>query len=557
MNAPRIKTLSITSAMSLLTLAGCTGASMEGVNGSTTRADARERLERAQGQIAANAPALTNAKPTNRPANINVREGLFLGDTGYRATNGNPLPSRFETPDGISLSMAREVNIGDVAVAIERVTGIRVDYSDLNIVAGASEEAEGAAPAGIEASAGGQAQNDSNATTEASSLTLPPLERTFRINHHGKLSSLLDVVASRLDADWVYEAGRIQFLGPQTVTYTLWALPTTLQSDSSVGGGGGEVFGGASPASVSSSISFNYWETFETGMEALIPSGAASYNVNQGAGTIVVTAPRNIHRRVQKFVEGENRRLSRQVAVKLDVVAFTRTRADNKGTSLTALIDQSSNGFVLDYSTPVNEVENGGILDAGVLSGPLSGVSNLIQALSSAGEISVVNSSTVIAANNTPTPVSVTNERAYLSGSTTTVEDGEETTEIETSLVRSGMNAVVTPRIMSSGMVNLQYTLNLSDLVGLERFETDDGSMVVQLPNVTSRNFMQTLNIANGDSVVIGTFDQQSTNDDRQGPFDPEFWGLGGSSSYSMEDSQIFVVMTPVIMEAQNKPMRR
>lgn len=559
MNFPRIKKISLLSSLSVLAVSGCADSDY---NTKTTRADASKRIESAREDIASKSPSLNAIKQTNRPSNINVRSGLFLGDTGYQASNGNPLPSEFETSDGISLSMAGDVNIEQVAQAIERITNIQVDYSDISTtpaIGGGSSSSDSEGTSDSTSTDDDDSSGDSGASQRTDLDTLVhPNDRTLRIHHEGKLSDLLTKVARRLGTDWVYDGGRIQFLGPQTVTYTLWSLPVQTEANASVGGGSDSgLFGGSTPATVTTSMVFDYWETFESGMEAIIPNGGASFNLNKSAGTIVVTGPRNIHRRVQDFVESENRRLSRQVAVKLDVIAFTRTRSDSKGTSLNGLIDQVGRGFTLDLISPANAVSDGVILDAGIVSGPLSGISNVINALSAAGEVSVLTSQTMIASNNTPTPISITDEQAYLAGTTTTTEEGSETTEIQTGIVRSGLNAVITPRIMSSGTVNLQYTLNLTELVNLEEFVSPDNSSSVQLPNIASRNFMQTVNIQNGDSLIIGSFDQQSSEKDGQGAFSPQFWGLGGNTNYKIKDTKVLVVMTPVVIESQNKPTRR
>lgn len=573
MTKSKFAKLSLVSTVSLLAVAGCSTSVVDREK-TLSRSDAMDRLDHNQGQIAANTPALTNAKATNRPSNINVREGLFLGDVGYQASNGNPLPSRFETEDGITLHFPAHIGIEQFSQALEKVTGIRVEYGDItmnptlgqgSVDNGAGQASEGQGIGDADGEGGSAGMDDSAGSGGDAGKENPrefaafvhPTEVKFAVNHHGKLSDLLDHVAARMNVDWAYEGGRIQFLGAQTVAYTIWSLPGKTTSEASIGGASDGLFGGGSPAKVTSTMELDYWETFDSGLAALMPMGGATYSVNRSSGTIVVTAPQNLQRRVQAFVERENRRLSRQVAVKLDVISFASDRKDEKGTSLSGLLDQSSRGFNIDLLSASNGVENGLNLDTGIVSGPLSGIGNVISVLSQKGKVSHVTSQTMIAMNNTPTPLSITDERAYLAGVTVTEEEGVTSTELETGTIQSGINAVVTPRIMSSGMVTLQYALNFTELVSLEEFKTDDGSASSQLPNILNQNFMQTVNIRSGDSIVIGSFDKKSTQDKSSGPFAPEFWGLGGSSEYSMKDQKILVIMTPVVLEDQNRPLRR
>jgi hypothetical protein len=103
--------------------------------------------------------------------------------------------------------------------------------------------------------------------------------------------------------------------------------------------------------------------------------------------------------------------------------------------------------------------------------------------------------------------------------------------------------------------VILNYTLNISELIGIEEISTNNAA--VQLPEVSTRNFMQTINIRSGDTVVIASTNQQTTRQERTGPFDPRAWGLGGSRAFDIEDTQIMVLMTPVVIDGSNTPRAR
>lgn len=531
---------------------------------STGRSDADDRLTNTEGSLLSGMPRLTNVQDTQRPANIRVREGLFLGSEGFRGGRGEPLPARFETPDGISLNIGGAEGIEAFATIVEQTTGIRVDYSDL-----ASFKVQDTPGAGTSSSAGeASGMADSTGSTPAVPENSGPaaaaggssanvLAIPLQISYSGKLSGLLDQVSGMLGADWVYEGGRIKFQGPQTVTYTLWALPTTTSNQSGVGNGAEGAFGGSSPAVTTSTYEVDYWSTFETGLQAIVPSGDAAFAVNRGAGTIVVTGREATHRRVQAFIEGENQRLSRQVAVKIDVVAFTRTRSDAKSSNLKLALDAAAQDLKLSVLTPTNPIENSIGLGAEVISGDATGSVGFLNALAKQGRVSILNSVTVTASNNTPTPMSITSDKAYLAGVTTTQTDEGEETSLESGLISTGINAVVTPRILSSGDMILQYTMNLSELKNIENFSTGDGASQIQLPEVTSRNFMQTVNISSGSSLVIAAFNQETARNESNGPFNPAFWGLGGKASYSVEDTRVMVIMTPVVLENQNLPRQR
>jgi type IVB pilus formation R64 PilN family outer membrane protein len=489
---------------------------------------------------------MQNIQDSGRPGNVNVDNGLYLADKGFRSGRGNPLPERFETATGVTINTSTPINIEEFSQIVEELTGLRVDYEDIRI-GGPSASADVAETSDDPAEAVGQL------LSRAQGTVVNPVDKTFRIRHTGKLSSVLDTVASRLTADWVYEGGRIVFKGPQTITYTIWALPSSTQTTSSVGGGG-STFGESGSANTSSSLSNDYWESIEQGITGLIPTGAR-YSVNKASGTVTVTGAQAVHLRVQDFIENENRRMSRQVAVKIDVIAFTQQRSDARSVSLDVLLSEIGTGVAFNAGAIV-ERGAGGSIAAGV-SGNKGDTNTTLGALSRLGRVSIVQSQSVTAMNNTPTPVSITNERAYVEGSATETdpETGAQTTSITAGVINTGMNFVVTPRIMSGNQVVMNYTLNISELVALREFSSNDST--VQLPELASRNFMQTVNIDSGNSVIIASTDIQNTSQERVGPFDPQFWGLGGSRNFDINSTKILVMMTPVVVDGSNTPRVR
>jgi type IVB pilus formation R64 PilN family outer membrane protein len=565
MKTPSLKTIGFT-LVSALALSACS--SDLGTPGS--REGTSAQIDAMEAQINEDSSLLTNATETGRPSNIRVRDGLYLGEDGFRTGRGSPLPRRFETDDGVSMHVSEEISVFEFAPKLRQLTGLRVDYRDIAFTpqaftpgSGSAESTDGAASAGSTA--------DSTSTTAPEGMSsqdmdsgVHPADVNFRVDYTGPLSGLLDYVASQIGADWEYRGGRIKFLGAQTVTYTVWALPGTTSTSASIGGGGSsDIFGGASPATTERSIESDYWADLSTGLESILPEGAgARYTLNQANGTITVTAYQNIHERVSDFIAAENARLSRQVAVKVDVLAFTAESTDSRSTEIEGIMQNLAWGLGADISTASNAIEDGVSLGTTILENDkniaenLVGTNAVISALATQGKVSLLDSVSVLAMNNAATPISIMKERAYLAGTTTTVDDdGTETTEAETGLINSGINMVVTPRILSGGEVNLDYTMNLSNLTSLESFESD--TVTVQLPEIETRNFMQSVNMDSGATMVIAAYDSQRNTREASGPFDPSYWGLGGSDSYETENTKIMVLMSPVVIEKQNTPDAR
>jgi type IVB pilus formation R64 PilN family outer membrane protein len=571
MHTPTPKTLIGSALVSALALSACSNDMSE----QSGRKGASAQIGAMEAQIDEDSGQLQRMTETGRPGNIRVRDGIYLGEDGFRTGRGDPLPRRFETDDGISMNLSGEVNVREFSIALRRLTGLRVDYRDIANTPGMGSDDGGQAapaPTGNTDSSQNVSLDDiiaGNAAAPATATPAPqssganadhPINIGFPVDYTGPLSGLLDKVATHIGVDWEYRGGRIKFVGAQTVTYTLWALPGTSETDSSVGGGGsGNVFGASSPATTSRSIERDFWSDLETGLDAIIPSSGARYAMNRANGTIVVTGFQNVHERVSDYVERENARLSRQVAVKMDILAYSSNESDTRATSFDLAISDIAAGLNIGIQTPPNQIEGSSGLGFSVLDSgsDFNGSSAFIRALSRQGKVTVLNSASVIASNNASTPLSILSEQAYLSGTTTDTnpDTGEETTELETGVISNGINMVVTPRILNSGAVNLDYTLNISQLTNLEEFESNGST--VQLPEIETRNFMQNLNMDSGDTMVIASYDSSRTQRDGSGPFDPRLWGIGGQDGYQIENTKIIVLMTPVVVEKQNAPRAR
>lgn len=567
MKNPSFKIIGFT-LVSALALSACSS----DIAGPKSRASTSAQIDAVDAQITDDASRLQRMSETGRPGNIRVRNGLYLGEDGFRTGRGDPLPRRFETDTGISMNSPVEMNLRDFSLHLRKVTGLRIDYRDIAVTPLAQPGAEsgtgtgqpsGADSTGMPPQTAATMAASSAPTDDSDSPSDHPIDINFRVDYTGPLSGLLDQVASQVGADWEYRGGRIKFLGEQTVTYTVWALPGMTTTQASIGGGGSsDVFGGSSPATTQRSIEMDYWTDLEAGLDAIIPSVGSRYSINKSNGTIVLTAFQNVHERVTDFVERENARLSRQVAVKVDILAYSANDSDNRSTSITGVMQNLAWGIGANVSTPLNAVDGGIGIGATILENDkklqenLVGTNAIVNALSKNGRVSLLDSVSVMAMNNASTPISIMKERAYLAGTTTTTDaEGDTSTEVETGVVNNGVNMVVTPRILSSGEVNLDYTMNLSTLTALQEFESD--SMTIQLPEVETRNFMQSVNMSSGSTMVIASYDSQRTSRDASGPFDPRLWGLGGADGYSVEDTKIMILMTPVVVEKQNAPSVR
>ena len=518
-------------------------------------ADVVQKIQKIEQRTADATQASKAVRKTDRPANVRVRDGIYLGEQGATRFRGAPLPQAIEGPDGVVISSPGDITIAQFAVMFEQATGIRVDFSDLRAYAPGAVAASVDAPEPIEGSIPPSA---SLSPAIAGQL----LDGKFDLRFRGPASRLLDMVSNRVGADWEYRSGIVRFTGPKTLSYTIWTLPVVMGTQTSIGDGGGDggdggsgVFGSSAPATTTANYAYDYWQNFETGLAAIMAESSASYAVNKASGSLVVTASRAMHERVAEFVERENARLSRQVAVRIDIVAFDAIDTDERSMDLAAALTGIFDNLGISVASTPAAIANAATLGMSITGGDADGTKLFVNALSTFGRTTVETSSSMVATNNMPSPISISSDRAYLASVSSTLDDaGNRTTALESGIITTGLNAVVTPRIMSSGEVFVNYSLNISELREIEEFSSPDGLSAVQLPLVNNRNIIQNVTLRSGDTAVIASYDSEGGSLDSSGPFNAAAWGAGGAAGWNNNSVRVLVLMTPVVLETQNFP---
>lgn len=483
------------------------------------------------------AKGFDNIQTKTGPTNLSVNDGLYLGNQGMRIRTGDDLPARFEGQNGVVLGASTRVNIIAFAEMVQKATGIRVNYADLmNSPLAAAGDTQFS---GVDATMLQSAYPNSPYTDNAS-VTANPTEKTFHVEYSGPLSGILDRVAANIGSDWRYEDGTIKFLGPRTQHYSI-ALNSSIHSTSS------------SVSSTTSQLSVDYWSDFLDGLEAAIPDKNARFSVNRSTGSITVTGTDATHERVARYVASENDRVSRQVAVTVDIVSYTSSDTSNKSSEVTSLLKGVlDNGASFAFGGPAGIDALGPRLTANILNGNLAGTETVLEALNKRGRASLLNSTSVVALNNMPTPVKVARETSYVANVTTTTDDdGGTSTDLIASTVDSGLDMVITPRILGDGDIFLNVAGKLTDIIDISEFSSA-GSQV-QLPVTSISEMMQAVEVENGQTMLIASTSREKTDRDLQGPFNPRAWGLGGRSTAAVENTQIFILVRPQIVDSDTR----
>jgi len=501
---------------------------------STTLDDAVDR------DIAAATTLQEDAKIPTKVANqdlVKVNDDIWLGDKSLIEYEGEPLPAYLETKDGVTLVSNRPITLYEIGDMLNRTTSLGVRYAS-----------------DIEETIRSKGENNKpeEGVIETNDWASPD---TMVVSYQGPLSGFLDEVSSRFGVWWKYENKDVYFYKFITKSFVVYSLPSKPNVSSSLGGSSsGE--GGNASVSMSSSIDVDIWNNFESTIKSMISSGA-QLTVSPADGTITVTATPDDIKLVAKFVNEQNERLARQVAISVKVLQVSLSDDDKYGLDLAATFGPK-NGIDLSFSG-TNGLEGAGML-AGHLIKTNWTVDAIIQALSTKSRTSLVTSGTVTTLNNKPAPIQVTEKQNYIAETTKTNSSSlgnNYDISVSTDTVETGFTMTILPRILEHGRMLLMFNMTLSDLLSLDNVDVDNNGSYIQNPHVESRAFSQEVTMTSGESLILTGYEKVSSKISKKGVGSAENSLLGGQAEADKGRSVIVIILTPVILESPLLPETR
>lgn len=480
---------------------------------------------------------------------VRVKNEIWLGDKSVVEYEGAPIPAYLETKDGITLISNRPITLFEVGDMINKITSLQVRYAphlEEDLIENASENAPS------------PEQLNANWADPTKML----------VSYRGPLSGLLDEIGSRFGIWWRYDKNEIYFYKFITKTFTLYSLPTKQSLSSNIGGSSTDSgSGGTSSLSLQNSAELELWSNVEKAITSMIGKDA-QLSLDPTNGTITLTATPNEIRRVAHFVNEQNARLSRQVAISIKVLQVTVEDNDSFGLNLSSLFNDGTTRVGLASAASglsSDIVEN---LTMSIMPGNWD-IDASLQALSTQTTTNMITSGTVTTLNNKSAPIQVVTKQNYISEITKTNSGGDseyydlstETEEIET-----GFTMNVLPRILEHGRLLLKFDLTLSDLLALERVdlmssgsseEESEGGEYIQNPIIESRGFTQEVAMKSGESLVLTGYERVENTADKRGVGSATNSLLGGSATAGKKRSILVIILTPVVLETPLNPETR
>ena len=484
-------------------------------------------LQRSQDSVAsanARTAQLNNqfySRPPLRAGGAQTSGANFVAPEIVELKASDRLPASAETSTSVVLISRDPLKLTDIAARLSEITKIQHSVE----LGPNGTKARAGSGAGADAGAGaGAASGSASGTSRAGSLAIRPSLR-------GSLSSVLDKVASAFDVEWTYKDGRVVFRDYVTRQYQLSALPVT----SSMGFGA---------VGTSSSSSLDMWEELDRGLRN-VAGPDADVAIGQGTGILTVTALLADQERIRDYVSTMNQTLGQQIAFDVNVLTVTAQDSEGYGVDLQNLSFANSDATV-EWSGGRDVAGSVGSVNVGIVSGDFN-LDAAITALSTRDNVSVETRAGATTTNFQMIPVEVVEETAYVSNVAVTIDDnGNPVQSLSTDTLRTGFQMQLLPRVLNSKEILLRYSLDLSDLLAIETFESGDN--IVQLPEVTRSKFEQQVILKNGQTLVLSGFERQRTQSNREGVGSPTFLGLGGVAEGEIRRASNIVFITPRIL---------
>ena len=555
-------------ALLALLLAGCTGL-LQSVS------DAAHRDAEQSGKL------LTSAREgnirTHTIDDVVVDNGIWLSGRTVKLAQTAGLPPVFSQPVTFDRQVA---SLQEFSERITRLTQVpaKVSADAVTASARALTGVGGGATAGL-GKAGG-------------SVNLPPLPpgrgaaaaaanegfmpSSVRILYRsGDLKGLLDTACARFGISWKYADGTIDFYFTDTRTFQVSAVPgdssvnANVVSEASNNGGtqgsglAGSISGGGAGGSgsgTSNGVSSNNTSTTAVNsqlsifgsLDSAIKAMLSPYGHVVSApatGSISVTDTPDVLDRVARFMEEQNRVMSRQILINVTVLSVTLSADDSYGINWGAVYQALGSRFSLT-SAFTSGLTSATTLGAQVISpnSRANGTAALISALSQQGAVRRKTSASVTTLNNQPVPIQVATQQGYLASiSTTNTANVGSQTSLTPGTVTTGFNMTLLPHMLDDGTVLMQFYTNLSVLDALQTVSSGGANpLQIQTPQIDTRNFLQRVAMKSGETLVISGYEGAADNSTQQGVGKPSNILLGGGYDARRSREVIVILITPL-----------
>lgn len=478
--------------------------------------------------------------------NVLVIEEPVLGDAFMPNRMGAPLPAATEKAGFISFDGATTGGatscrqIVEVMQALVAKKGVSLRFRMPPTSSGAAATAAaGGGGGGAAAAIGG---------------TFDPLETPHLfVLPPSPLSKAIAAVETLCGLSAIHEDGMVRFRKRGTRTFPLAVLPD-MASSASTGGKSGAAgnAGGGVAAGVLKEIQ---------GAVRQIVGGAGEVHFGDHGGEVVVSAPDEVLAEVEEYLRRTNSLHSSTVSVQVRVLTLNVDDSEALTFSLQGALEKAIGG----EAGFLKSLPNAGAASLGIVSQLPAGGQKADSADAIAGALHKLGkvSGDVYTVIDTQSDVESCRRRVKDRYFSIDVQQSPATTlsaPIVTSKAEKipiGFAICVRPRVLPGGRVAVKVSGNISAIEDTLVRRDQNGEIIQERPIIARDEFDPTVELAAGDSMIIGVYGVVDLRASNSGPVDLPVPLLGGSRASERSRYVSLILLTPHLKSAVQGVPRR
>lgn len=533
-----------------------------------------------------------------RSAAVREFDGMWLGGKTVKVSRDAELPAVFSEPVRFSFPDKPPINV--FADRISKITNLSVRVSPDALVpiqvftaqrmgsAGGGSAMQASAPMAMSVPLSGTLGQSVPSLASLSGMggggyTAVPqgvaVSRSFFIDQASPagatLSELLDQRTAEYGVGWDFKDGIIQISRLVTRTYqiatitdindvnsTIAKTASTGANDSGSSGSGGTSQAGqlSSSSDVSAKMTANVdvVKNLKVAIQgALTPNGIGKFSISD-SGVVTVTDTREIQEQVEELISAENKSVSRQVRMRMQIVDLTATTNNDLGVNWAWLINDATSRWNVNLFSPAGlPGASTGFGQIGVIrNGDSSTTSAFLQALATVGKVNVRKDETYPMMNNRPLSIANTENFIYPARSSSASSNGTGTNNttvvpgVEPGQLTTGTFLNMRSSIQPNGSVIVQFSMDASMRGATNTFVSN--GVTLQYPQSTANQYQIYTTIVKGETAVLAgvqNIQQQATDKSFDGQLTPL---LGGGVASSSTQRAVLILLTPQVVEGVN-----
>ncbi len=330
------------------------------------------------------------------------------------------------------------------------------------------------------------------------------------------LPRILDRLCAHLGVRWRYERGRIEFFRTDTRVFDIQALTLDARVQASLGQGR-DTSGGGFVSASGTRLSGGDQDVMKTVRARIEPflSRAGVLVAEPGAGaSVVVTDTPDVLDRIARYLERENRALTRRVRLVFEELTVALTEQAQAGIDWNLVF--SGARLAAGLAMPALAGGTGGRLGVDIVQGPFAGSEAVIRALGESVRLVRRSSVPVLGLNRRPISHAVRTTFSYIDRIETTPLSGANGLAVPAVSVSQKSETVgslitLVPDAQEDGQIllSLAYDNTVAQPLKTVTFGDDDHPLQLQQMTIEGNGTVQQLALQPGQPLVVSGFDRQ------------------------------------------------